>query len=101
MGVKQWVFQRICNLVFVLFGLWLLVALAGGQPTTFAGLLSDSTTQLFLAVVLVLASLNSILAGWQIAGDYAHKVNVNCAVITGFVVVVSIAYLVMGLGLLY
>jgi len=101
MGVKQWIFQRICNLVFILFGLWLLIALAGGEPTTFAGLLTNGTTQLFLAIVLVLAGLNSMLAGWQIAGDYAHKINVPGSVITGIVIIASIAYMVMGLGLLY
>ena len=101
MGVKQWVFQRVCNLIFVLFGLWLLVALISGQPTTLASLLADSTTQLFLAVVLVLAGLNSMLAGWQIAGDYAHKINVNSGILTGFAVVVSAAYILMGLSLLY
>ena len=70
MGVKQWIFQRISNLVFVLFGLWLLVGLMGGGETaTLAALLSDGSTKVFLTVVLLLAGLNSVLAGWQIAGD--------------------------------
>lgn len=101
MGVKQWLFQRISNAVFIIFGLWLLVALIGGETTTLAALLANGTTQLFLAVVLVLAGLNSMLAGWQIAGDYAHKINVPSGVITAFAVVLSAAYIVMGLGLLY
>ncbi len=101
MGVKQWIFQRISNLVFVLFGLWLLLGLVAGQPTTLAGLVGDGMTQTFLAIVLVLAGLNSILAGWQIAGDYAHKINVNASLLTGLGAVISVLYIVLGLKLLY
>ena len=103
MGVKHWIFQRACNLVFVLFGAWLLISLLTGGLNSFEaanGLLTGSMG-VVLAVVLILAALNSILAGWQIAGDYASKIGVSEGLMTGIGAAVSVAYLVIGLGLIF
>jgi len=103
MGVKQWLFQRASNLVFVVFGIWFFVSLLGGDfqsYETLAGLMSSLTARFFLGVVLLLAVLNSVLAGWQIAGDYAHKINTSQSLIVGFVVIVSAIYLLFDGSLL-
>ena len=104
MGVKQWVFQRACNVVFVLFGAWLLFSLLSGNLNNFTaanGLVSGGISQLILALVLLLAALNSVLAGWQIAGDYAHKINVSANVLVAVAAIVSVAFLVIGLGIVF
>jgi len=103
MGVKQWIFQRISNLIIIIFGVWLLAFLCGSNEITqqtLITLMSDGSTKLFLIVTLVFACLNSMLAGWQIAGDYAHKVNLPENLLTGIAVVVSVGYLFCGLALL-
>ena len=103
MGVKQWIFQRVSNFVIILFGLWLLGILAGAEQitaSTISTILADGTTRLFLIVTLVLACLNSMLAGWQIAGDYAQKVGLSDAIFTWFGIIVSLGYLACGLSFL-
>jgi len=103
MGVKHWLFQRTCNFIFVLFGVWLLISLIGGSFSSYESLNSLITggSKFILLAVLILAVLNSILAGWQIAGDYAHKINLPSAALTGFGVIVSLAFLVVGIGILF
>ena len=103
MGVKQWLFQRASNFAFILFGIWFFVALLGGNLSTFqdlSALLNSLAARVLLGLVLLLATLNSILAGWQIAGDYAHKVNVGPNLIVGVVVIISLGYLAAGAALL-
>ncbi len=104
MGVKHWLFQRGSNLVFILFGAWFLVSFISGGFSDYAGIASlqeSVAAKAVLGVVLLLAALNSILAGWQIAGDYAHKINVSSGVIVAIVALISIAYLVVGAGVLF
>lgn len=104
MGVKHWIFQRLSNVIVIIFGIWLLALLADSEPVTYAtltGLLNETSTRLLLLVTLVFACLNSILAGWQIAGDYAAKIGVSDSLMTGFGAVVSIAYFIAGFALLF
>ena len=102
MGVKQWLFQRGSNAVFVLFGFYLLFTLLNGvDQATLDNALSGGASRLLILVTLLLASLNAMLAGWQIAGDYAHKINVSDRVVTAIGVVVSLAYLGIGLQILF
>lgn len=103
MGVRQWLFQRACNLIFVLFGAWLLIALLSGSLNSFESansLLSGGMNKVILAVVLLLAAANSVLAGWQIAGDYAHKINVSENILVGIAILVSVAYVIFGITIL-
>lgn len=102
-GVQQWVFQRISNAVFVLFGLVLLDFLLKGDFSyeTLSGLLSSQGFQIFLAITLVLAAINSVLAGWQIVGDYAKKFNLPPTLMMVVIVGLSAVYLVWGLMLLF
>ena len=102
MGVMHWLFQRTSNLVFVLFGVFLLATLFNGvSGPALDAALSGGASRLFIILVLVLACLNSILAGWQIAGDYAHKINVSASILTGLGAVVSLAYLLVGFQILF
>lgn len=102
MGIIHWLFQRISNLVVVIFGLWLLITLANGiDASTLSELLSSGFNHIFILIVLVLASLNSILAGWQIAGDYARKFGINQNLMVGIGAVISLGYLLTGLNILY
>lgn len=98
-GVKQWVFQRISNAVFVIFGVVLLINFLDGGLSyeTITGLLANTGFKVYLAVTLVFAALNSILAGWQITGDYAEKFGIPCWLMMGVTIVVSVGYLVFGL----
>ena len=80
MGVKQWIFQRLSNVAIVVFGFWLVYFLASPgaiTPQTINDLFSNTASLIYLTITLVLAGLNSILAGWQIAGDYSEKFNLN------------------------
>ena len=99
MGVNQWIFQRISNLIIVIFGLWLLVFLASPGVINFEvlqDLKADTASVIFFLVTLILAGLNSILAGWQIAGDYAEKFGLNQKLLVSITAIISLSYIVFG-----
>ena len=104
MGVKQWIFQRLSNVAIVVFGFWLVYFLASpGAITaeTINDLFSNTASLIYLTITLVLAGLNSILAGWQIAGDYAEKFNLNQTFLVSFGTIVSVAYIAAGFFILF
>ncbi|HAB55518.1 MAG TPA: succinate dehydrogenase, hydrophobic membrane anchor protein [Cellvibrionales bacterium] len=104
MGVKQWVFQRLSNVAIIVFGFWLVYFLASpGAITaeTINDLFSNTASLIYLTITLVLAGLNSILAGWQIAGDYAEKFNLNQTFLVSFGTIVSVAYIAVGFCILF
>ncbi|MBT8138126.1 MAG: succinate dehydrogenase, hydrophobic membrane anchor protein [Gammaproteobacteria bacterium] len=101
MGVKEWLFQRTSNLLFVVFGLCLLVALLrGASIASLDEWLAGGSSRIFLIVVWVFACFNSVLAGWQIAGDYAPKVGLSVNLVSGIIALVSLAFLVLGLQII-
>ncbi|MEM8547183.1 MAG: hypothetical protein AAGF46_03365 [Pseudomonadota bacterium] len=103
MGVKHWIFQRICNALIIAFGLWLLFTLItnGGMPEeTLKQLMASTGFRIFALVTLLFAGLNSLLAGWQIAGDYAEKFGFPQPLMTWGGGVISAAYVVVGCMLL-
>ena len=104
MGVKQWIFQRLSNVAIVVFGFWLVYFLASpGAITaeTINDLFSNTASLIYLTITLVLAGLNSILAGWQIAGDYCEKFNLNQTFLVSFGTIVSVAYIAVGFCILF
>jgi len=104
MGVKQWIFQRLSNVAIVVFGFWLVYFLASpGAITaeTMNELFSNTASLVYLTITLVLAGLNSILAGWQIAGDYSEKFNLNQTFLVSFGTIVSVAYIAVGFCILF
>ena len=103
-GVKQWIFQRITNAVIVSFGIALACVLFSGKDLSHESLtqlIASSNFTYYFAVVLVLACFNSILAGWQIDGDYAKKFGIPQKLITVCAVLGSLVYLAYGLKLLF
>ena len=104
MGVKQWIFQRLSNVAIVVFGFWLVYFLASpGAITaeTINDLFSNTASLIYLTITLVLAGLNSILAGWQIAGDYSEKFNLNQTFLVSLGTIVSVAYIATGFCILF
>jgi succinate dehydrogenase hydrophobic membrane anchor protein len=102
LGVKHWVFQRVSNALFVVFGAFLAYTLVTGVSyESLQALMSDTLVKVYLAVTLAFAFANSILAAWQIEGDYAKKFHIPKGVIVGIAVIGSIAYLVFGLSLIF
>lgn len=101
MGVTQWLFQRTSNVLFVVFGICLLVALArGADIASLDAWLAGGFSRIFLVTVWVFACFNSVLAGWQIAGDYAPKVGLGVTLVSSVIALVSLAFLVLALGII-
>ncbi len=102
-GVQQWVFQRFSNAVFVIFGVVVLMTITSNGLTyeSLNALFAATGFKLFALLTLVLAFANSILAGWQITGDYAAKFNIPPTLMMSVTIIVSVAYLVWGLMLLF
>lgn len=104
MGVIHWIFQRCSNAIIILFGLSLLAVVisnGGISQELLNQLLSTTWIRIFLLVTLLVAGVNSVLAGWQISGDYAQKFGLNHTVLVGIVTLISVSYVVIGLLLLF
>lgn len=101
-GVRQWVFQRVANAFLVLFGLLLLVTVLNGVTyESLIGLLAAGWFKVFALVVLVLGCLNSVLAGWQITGDYAKKFHLPEKPMLAAIVIITAVFFVVGLMILF
>lgn len=101
-GVSQWIFQRAANVLLVLFGLVILVTLMNGLTyESLTGLLNATWFKFFALVVLVVGCLNSVLAGWQIAGDYAKKFHIPSGLLMAFIVIVTAVFFIAGLSILF
>ena len=102
LGVKHWVFQRVSNALFVVFSAALAYTLATGLSYEgLTALFASVPVKIYLAVTLLFAFANSILAGWQIAGDYAEKFHINHSLMVSVTVIVSLAYTLVGLYLIF
>lgn len=101
-GVQQWIFQRFSNIVLIVFALVLATVLCSDLSyQSLTGLFAQTWFKIYLVFTLVFATLNSVLAGWQIAGDYAHKANLPNWVLTGLGVVVTLVYFIFALMLIF
>lgn len=101
-GVQQWIFQRFSNIVILVFIAVLATAMLGELSyEALSSLFAQTWFKVYLTITLIFASLNSILAGWQIAGDYAHKISLPSWVLTGFGVLVTMIYFITALLLIY
>ena len=102
-GVSEWLFQRTANLLAVLYGLVMVSHFLSESATDYAATVaffSEGWVILFSALVLVFNCLNSVLAGWQIAGDYLNKnANINKLFMRACIAVTAV-YLVFGLFIL-
>ncbi len=103
-GVRQWIFQRVSNALIISFGICLLCVLLSSDGLTYASLtelFSGQGFKIYAAIVLIFSCLNSVLAGWQIDGDYAKKFGMPQNVLTVTAAIVSLLFLFFGLGLLF
>lgn len=103
-GVKQWVFQRVSNAFFVSFGVALLCTLVSIDDLNFQSLkelITASGFTYYFALVLLLACINSVLAAWQIDGDYANKFGIPNFAITVITMLGSLAFLFYGLNTIF
>jgi succinate dehydrogenase / fumarate reductase membrane anchor subunit len=101
-GVQQWIFQRFSNIVLIIFALALAtVLLSDLSYQSLTDLLSQTWFKVYLTFTLVIGSLNSVLAGWQIAGDYAHKMSLPSWTLTGLVGMVTLIYFILSLTLIF
>jgi succinate dehydrogenase / fumarate reductase, membrane anchor subunit len=103
-GVAQWKFQRCANLLSVIVVVALLVLTCSGHFSSYdalMGLVDSGVFKVVALISLVVFSLNSILAGWQIAGDYAAKINVSGSLVTLIIGLISVAYMVAGVCILF
>ena len=101
-GLRQWMFQRFSNVVLIIFALVLTITLTNAPSyESLSELFAQVWFKAYLFFTLLIASLNSILAGWQIAGDYAHKVNLPSNVLTGIGVLITLIYFVVASMLIF
>ena len=104
LGVKEWIFQRLSNVAFVVFGIWLLYFLASPGDILFETLVKlsrDSASVIYFSATLLLAGFNSILAGWQIVGDYANKFGLNQNLLVSLISIISLGYIAVGIYILH
>ena len=79
-GTSQWIFQRLSNLFIVIVCAALAVFFylnPISNYTDFISLLQTTWFKVVTSIALVVFALNSVLAGWQIAGDYVKQAPVN------------------------
>ncbi|WP_192509026.1 succinate dehydrogenase, hydrophobic membrane anchor protein [Pseudoalteromonas aurantia] len=72
-GTQQWILQRICNVIIILFVAAMIGYLVLCGPITFlmwSSLHGALWFKMIATVVLTATMMNGILAAWQIAGDY-------------------------------
>ncbi|UTW45783.1 succinate dehydrogenase, hydrophobic membrane anchor protein [bacterium SCSIO 12696] len=102
-GTRQWVFQRLSNALTVVFGIVMLKVLMSNDLSheSLVALFSGQAFQIYAGLTLLFVCFNSILAGWQIEGDYQKKLHIPKNLLTTVAVVLSLCYLVCGLMLLF
>ena len=102
-GVLEWFFQRATNCLIVLYGLVMashFLSESAADYESTVKFFSEGWVILFSALVLVFACLNSILAGWQIAGDYLNKDKNLNKLFMSACIAVTVVYLLFGLFIL-
>lgn len=97
-GVREWLFQRFSNvLIFVFAGVYIgsILSMDSIDYATWSAFHTATWFKVFASVTLVIAMVNSLLAGWQIGTDYTQKIP-----IPGFGVMFHTFYTVASIGLL-
>jgi len=102
-GRREWLFQRVANLSIVLWGVVFIALLLGMPGTEFADLKALFVPlwfKLYTSITLLVISLNSVLAGWQIGTDYVKAAVIN-RIFMAVCIAVSAAHAVVGLYALW
>ena len=105
-GIREWIFQRVSNVLIFIYAATYLTLVATMQPVTYESWLALHAApwfKIYSSITLVVVMFNAILAGWQIGTDYTQKVPVPgfATLFHGTYVVVSLAYLFAGLYILW
>lgn len=98
-GTKQWVFQRVSNVIIVIVSIAMAVVLLTSQLNAydaFVSLFASMWFKLTATLTVLVFAFNSMLAGWQIAGDYIKSPVVNklfnfgCVAISALTVLIAL-----------
>ena len=102
-GTRQWLFQRLSNALIIVFGIVMLKVLIANELTheALTALFAGQIFQIYAGITLLFICFNSILAGWQIEGDYRKKLHIPKNLLTTVAVLISLCYLACGLWLLF
>ena len=105
-GVKEWIFQRVSNLLIFSYAIFYIVNLLVMGDVNYEAWVAFHSTlwfKLFSSATLVIVMLNSLLAGWQIGTDYTQKVPISGfgRFFHGFYSVTSIVFLCFGIFILW
>lgn len=102
-GRNEWIFQRVSNLSIVLWGgifIAQLYLLKEADHANFLTIFTPLWFKLYTSITLLIISLNSVLAGWQIGTDYVKVPSINRIFIT-LCISVSAIYAVAGLFIVW
>ena len=101
-GSKQWMFQRLSNACIVAYSLLLVCLLFTVDLSSFtsvSNLFQSTWFKVITSLCVVFFAFNSVLAGWQIAGDYVKQKPLNklfnmiCMIASAVSVVIILATL--------
>ena len=102
-GRTEWLFQRVANVSIVLWGavfIALLLCMQGTEFVDLQAIFAPLWFKLYTSITLLVISVNSVLAGWQIGTDYVKAAAIN-RIFMAVCIVVSAAYAVAGLYALW
>jgi succinate dehydrogenase / fumarate reductase membrane anchor subunit len=102
-GTREWVLQRISNLMICVWGLIFILSILFMDNADFASwqaVFEPLWFKLLTSLVLVLAALNSVLAGWQIGTDYVKAPSVNRVYMAGCIAV-TVLYFCAGIYIVW
>lgn len=102
-GTREWVFQRIANVSILLWGalfIGLILNMDSYDYNSWQALFAPLWFKIYSSLTLILISLNSVLAGWQIGTDYVKKATINRLYML-VCILGSLAYLGLGLYILW
>ena len=101
-GSNQWIFQRLSNACIVAYSACLICLLCTVDLSSFSAvsnLFHSTWFKVITSLCVVFFAFNSVLAGWQIAGDYVKHntlnklVNMICMIASAVSIVIILATL--------
>lgn len=105
-GIREWIFQRVSNVVIFAYGIFyifMVMSMGDASYSEWVAMHSGALFKIVSTIALVIAMLNSLLAGWQIGTDYTQKVSIPGfgVIFHAFYTVGSIVFLLFGFKILW